>query len=216
MLRQVPVCVQALGTDSSPAGAEQTGDAAGSSRSSTDGTTSAAAAEADAQQQQQKQQQQPITASLDDAAAFIEGLVIHLEEQQLLELPLVPTLQVGVPLWRCLTLNCRALLECCRGAGTHIMQHAACRLTRAAAVLTDSQVLAKCASQHATAHHLQEAVMRALLALPEDAFAAPPRPPLPSPPPTPPPPPLPTSLFAWDALDRPCVTDGAVVVSTHA
>lgn len=58
--------------------------------------------------------------------------------------------------------------------------------------------------------------MRALLSLPEDAFAAPPRPPLPSPPPPPPPPPLPTSLFAWDALDRPCVTDGEMVISTHA
>jgi hypothetical protein len=41
----------------------------------------------------------------------------------------------------------------------------------------------------------------------------PPRPPLPSPPPTPPPPPLPTDQFSWDALGRPCVTDGGLVVS---
>lgn len=92
MLRQVLVCIQALGTDSSTA-AEQIGDAAGSS-SSSDGS-SAAAAETGARQQQQ---QPPVTASLGDAASFIEGLVTHLEEQLLLELPLVPTLQVGVPL----------------------------------------------------------------------------------------------------------------------
>ena len=78
------------------------------------------------------------------------------------------------------------------------------------------QALAKCAVQHPTPEHLRQAVMRALLALPEKAFVPPPRPPLPSPPPTPPPPPLATSQFAWDALDRPCVTDGAVVISTNA
>lgn len=94
MLRQVLVSIQALGTDSSTAAAEQNGDAAGSSSSSSDGS-SAADAETDARQQQQ---QPPVTASLDDAASFIEGLVTHLEEQQLLELPLVATLQVGVPL----------------------------------------------------------------------------------------------------------------------
>jgi hypothetical protein len=77
------------------------------------------------------------------------------------------------------------------------------------------QVLAKHASSQPMGHQLQQSVMRALLALPEDAFVPPPRPPLPSHPPTPPTPPLPTSQFAWDALDRPRVIDGAVLVEAH-
>jgi hypothetical protein len=60
----------------------------------------------------------------------------------------------------------------------------------------------------------QQAVARTLLLLPEQAFVPAARPPLPSPPATPPAPPLPTSQFAWDALGRPYITDGAVVLSS--
>lgn len=89
------------------------------------------------------------------------------------------------------------------GPPLHLMWHCA-------------QVLASCTKAHGAPAHVRSAVSRALLLLPDAALVPPPRPPLPSPPPTPPPPPLPTSQFAWDALGRPCVTDGAVVVSMLA
>ncbi|KAF5840029.1 hypothetical protein DUNSADRAFT_18065 [Dunaliella salina] len=54
------------------------------------------------------------------------------------------------------------------------------------------------------------AVASAALMLPESEFMVSARPPLPSPPPTPPPQPLATSVFLWDALDRPQMTDGSV------
>uniref|UniRef100_A0A7S3VQB5 Uncharacterized protein n=1 Tax=Dunaliella tertiolecta TaxID=3047 RepID=A0A7S3VQB5_DUNTE len=54
------------------------------------------------------------------------------------------------------------------------------------------------------------AVASAVLMLPESEFMVSARPPLPSPPPTPPPQPLATSVFLWDALDRPQMTDGSV------
>jgi hypothetical protein len=50
--------------------------------------------------------------------------------------------------------------------------------------------------------------------MPDGAFIVPPRPPLPSPPATPPPLPLATSLFLWDALDRPLMGDGSVRLAT--
>ncbi|KAJ9524641.1 hypothetical protein QJQ45_024277 [Haematococcus lacustris] len=50
----------------------------------------------------------------------------------------------------------------------------------------------------------------AILTLPQSAFMVPARPPLPSPPPTPPPQPVATSMYVWDALDRPAMTDGKV------
>ena len=57
----------------------------------------------------------------------------------------------------------------------------------------------------------KSAVVRAMMALPDQggtAFVAAPRPPPPSPPKSPPPPPLATSQFVWDALNRPEMTDG--------
>lgn len=75
-----------------------------------------------------------------------------------------------------------------------------------------AQVLESLAGASGTATPpTQAAIAAATLALPEAAFVPPPRPPLPSPPPTPPPPPLPTSLYAWDALGRPLITDGMIV-----
>ncbi len=55
---------------------------------------------------------------------------------------------------------------------------------------------------------VQAAIASLVLSLPEQDFVAPARPPLPSPPPTPPPLPLATSVFLWDALDRPMMRDG--------
>lgn len=82
-------------------------------------------------------------------------------------------------------------------------------------VVPHSQVVAKCGAsqEHPASLAAQQAIARGLLLLPEEVYIAPARPPLPSPPPTPPAPPLPTSQFAWDALGRPLVTDGAVLVS---
>eukprot|EP00798_Chlamydomonas_sp_ICE-L_P003099 gene3099-13113_t len=51
-------------------------------------------------------------------------------------------------------------------------------------------------------------VARASLVLPDGDIIAKARPPLASPPPTPAPPPLATSLYVWDALGRPQMTDG--------
>jgi hypothetical protein len=39
-------------------------------------------------------QQQQFVGMLDDAAGCVDGLIVHLQEQQLLELPMVTTLQV--------------------------------------------------------------------------------------------------------------------------
>jgi hypothetical protein len=76
------------------------------------------------------------------------------------------------------------------------------------------QAVAQCGLAQQASFHAQQAIARALLLLPGEAFVPPARPPLPSPPATPPAPPLPTSQFAWDALGRPYITDGAVVLSS--
>eukprot|EP00877_Chromochloris_zofingiensis_P003740 jgi/Chrzof1/13367/Cz07g30120.t1 len=74
--------------------------------------------------------------------------------------------------------------------------------------------LAKAVYAHGSSQ-AQCQVARAIMTLPEQQFVAPARPPVASPPPTPPPPPLPLSLFAWDVLGRPMVTDGMTLLAAH-
>lgn len=76
------------------------------------------------------------------------------------------------------------------------------------------QHLAKAVYAHGSSQ-AQCQVARAIMTLPEQQFVAPARPPVASPPPTPPPPPLPLSLFAWDVLGRPMVTDGMTLLAAH-
>ncbi|WIA13458.1 hypothetical protein OEZ85_007038 [Tetradesmus obliquus] len=78
----------------------------------------------------------------------------------------------------------------------------------------EAKAVAQCGLAQQASVHAHQAIARALLLMPEEAFVPPARPPLPSPPATPPAPPLPTSQFAWDALGRPYITDGAVVLSS--
>ncbi|KAF6255499.1 hypothetical protein COO60DRAFT_1661525 [Scenedesmus sp. NREL 46B-D3] len=62
------------------------------------------------------------------------------------------------------------------------------------------QAVAQCGLAQQAACQAQQTVARALLLLPEEAFVPPARPPLPQ--------------FAWDALGRPYITDGAVLLSS--
>ncbi len=81
-------------------------------------------------------------------------------------------------------------------------------LAQQAELLQSSETGEGAGKDSSSAYVARAAVSALVLQLPEDAFVAPARPPLPSPPPTPPPLPLATSLFLWDALERPMMTDG--------